>query len=46
MKKCACGEKAVGVISIILGHKYVCAKHAKEAEEEGLSVDYKNWRLD
>lgn len=44
-KKCACGEPAVGVIPTYFGHKYICKKHAKEAEEQNLFVDYDNWRL-
>ena len=45
MKKCACGEKAIGVISMGVGHRYVCEIHATEAEREGWIVDYDNWRL-
>lgn len=46
MSKCACGEKAVGVISTMFGHRYVCENCAKEAEAEGWVVDYDNWRLE
>jgi hypothetical protein len=44
-KKCKCGKPAVGVISTMLAHKYVCREHAEEAEAQGLKVDYDNWRL-
>jgi hypothetical protein len=49
-KKCswkaeACKNPAVGVISAGLGHAYVCREHAQEAESQGYSVDYDNWRL-
>ncbi|GAG96631.1 unnamed protein product [marine sediment metagenome] len=45
MPKCDCGKKAVGVIPMGIGHRYVCREHAKKAEGEGWSVDYDNWRL-
>jgi len=45
MKKCSCNKEAIGVISTLFGHKYVCKGHANEAEKEGLFVDYENWRL-
>jgi hypothetical protein len=44
-KKCQCGEPAIGVIASGLGHKYVCRINAKQAENEGWTVDYDNWRL-
>ena len=44
-KECVCGKQAVGVISTLFGHKYVCREHATAAEKEGLVVDYENWRL-
>jgi len=44
-KKCPCGQPAVGVISMFLGHQYVCRKCAKNKETEGWVVDYENWRL-
>jgi len=50
-KKCGfakdCTAPAVGVISALIFHTYVCRKHAKEIEEEerGYFADYNNWRL-
>lgn len=44
-KTCICGKPAVGVIPTYFSHRYVCREHAKEAEKEGLYVDYDNWRL-
>ncbi len=45
IEKCSCGRKAVGVIAMLIGHRYVCKTHVKEAEKEGWIVDYDNWRL-
>jgi len=42
IRKCECGKIAVGVISVLRGHKYVCQECA---EKSGLYVDYCNWRL-
>lgn len=44
-KKCMCGKDAIGVISSLLGHRYVCQEHASETEKEGWFIDYENWRL-
>jgi hypothetical protein len=48
-KKCGfakdCDKSAVGVVSALMFHSYVCREHAKLAEEKGLVIDYDNWRL-
>ncbi len=49
-KKCGNDKRhgnrpAVGVISYLKFHTYVCLECAKKAEKDGLFVDYANWRL-